>query len=155
MNRRRQRAHANGSALKLLDNRQQQFSIHFVEAVGIDLHSIEGVIRHFMRDAPVIINVRIVAHAPQEPINNAGRATRSTRDFMRAAVVNLDIQDAGRTLADCFQVFGDFGFCSRNIVAKRRRAEYEDDQRANGRKVAYLSQVEERESAPRGSRDPI
>src|SRR5438105_7184026 len=104
MNRCRQCADTNWSALKLLDNRQQQFSVHFVEAIRINLHSIESVIRHFMRDAPVIIDVRIITHASQEPINNAWSAARSTRDFMRAAAVNLDIQDACRTPADRFEV---------------------------------------------------
>src|ERR1043166_9552684 len=62
MNGGRQSAYPNRAAFKLLDDCQEQLSIHLIEAVRIDLHSIQRIIRDLMSNPAVIVNIGIVAH---------------------------------------------------------------------------------------------
>src|ERR1043165_6804094 len=57
-----------------------------------------------MGNSSVIIDFRIVAHAPQQPIHDARRPPRSARNLMRAAIVDLNIEDTRRSFADRFQI---------------------------------------------------
>ena len=90
-----QRADAHRSTFEFLNNRQQKLSIHFIQAVGVDFHSIQGVVSHFMCNAAVIIDVGVVAYAPQQTIDDARCAARTASNFMGTAIVDFNIQDAG------------------------------------------------------------
>src|SRR6185369_6282332 len=105
MNRRRQRADANGATFKLFDNRQQKLAIHLVKTVSVNFHTVQRVVGYRVGNDAVVIDFSVIAHAPQQPVNNARGSARAPGDFMGAAVVNFYFQDAGRTLADGFQIF--------------------------------------------------
>ena len=105
MNRRRNRAETHGSAAEFLDDRQQQFSIHFVETIRVHFHAIQRVICDFLRDAAVVIDLSVVADATQQTINDTWRAARASCNFARASVVHPDTEYLSRAFADDFEIF--------------------------------------------------
>ena len=50
-------AETHRSAAEFLDDRQQQFSIHFIETIGVDFHAIQRVVCDLLRDAPVFEDI--------------------------------------------------------------------------------------------------
>jgi len=101
----RDRTQANGSTIELLNYRQQQLSIHLVEAVGVDFHAIQRVVCNLLVDASVVIDLRIVADATKQTVDYAWRAARTSRDFTRALVVYFDAKNLSGTFADHLEIF--------------------------------------------------
>src|ERR1041385_2381109 len=104
-NRRGNGAQPHGPAVEFLDDRQQQFSIHFIETVRVDFHAIQRVICDFLVDTSVVIHFSVVPHATQQTIDYTWRAPRATRNFTRAAVVDPHAEYFSRAFADNFQIF--------------------------------------------------
>src|SRR3712207_1987835 len=78
-----------GAARVLLDDHQQELPVHLVEAERVDLHAVQRVVGDLLRDAPVVLHVGEVAHAPEQSVRYARRAARSPRNLARAALVDL------------------------------------------------------------------
>src|SRR5215213_9005715 len=98
------RAQADWSTVELLDYRQQQLSIHLVEAVGVDFHAIQRVVCNFLVDAAVEIDLRIVVDAPKQSVDYARRAARPARDFTRPLTVDFNAKNVSGTFADHFEI---------------------------------------------------
>ena len=61
--RRREAFDADGAAVELLDDREQELAIHHVEAIAIDIEQIERGLRDFVRDSTTRLHLGVVADA--------------------------------------------------------------------------------------------
>src|SRR5690606_5381652 len=68
---------ADRPAVEALDDREQQLPVHRVETVRIDLEHVHRGLRDGRIDLAVRLDLRVVAHAPDEPVRDAGRAART------------------------------------------------------------------------------
>ena len=71
---RRDGAQSNRTATKLFDNRQEELSIHFIEAVDVDFHSIQRIAGDILRDLSVVVDFSM------------SRTRRSSRLTMRGVL---------------------------------------------------------------------
>src|SRR5262245_7179667 len=78
------RVYANRTAIESLDDRAKQLAIDFVEALGIDIHQLQCVVRDFRRDASVSLDLRVVANPLEQPVRDAWRSPATLRDFRTA-----------------------------------------------------------------------
>ena len=95
---------AHRTAFKLFDDRQEQFPVHFVEAVGINFHPVKRIVGDLVRYPPIVINLGVITNTAQQPIDYSRRAARSLGDLACAFIIYFDSQDTGRALADNFQI---------------------------------------------------
>ena len=73
---------ADRAAAELVDDRPQQLAVDLVEAVLVDLEQLRApALRDVERDRAVGAHLRVVAHAPQQPVGDARRAARAPRDL--------------------------------------------------------------------------
>jgi len=100
----RQAVDADRSAVETLDDRRQQFAIQGVKTQAVHLEQIQRGVRHGLVNAAVGPDLRIVAHAPQQTVGDARRAARALRDAARAAVIDRNPENAGRTLDDALKI---------------------------------------------------
>src|SRR5205085_1709840 len=56
-------------------------------------------------DAPVVLDLGVVAHAPEQAVGDARGAARAPRYLARAAVVNVGVEDVGGAADDGRQLF--------------------------------------------------
>src|SRR6266508_1126808 len=84
VNRRGQGADAHWPALELFNNRYEQLTVHLVETVSINFHPIQRVVRDFVRDSSLVIDLGVVANSPQQTVDDSRSAARSLRNFLRA-----------------------------------------------------------------------
>ena len=56
----------------------------------VDLQLSQRVVRRFLGDDAVIVDLRKIAHAAKKPVRNTRRASRARRDLMRARRVNFN-----------------------------------------------------------------
>src|SRR5437763_1644913 len=96
---------ADGAALVLLNNHQEELSVHLVEAEGVNLHAIERIVGDLFGDAPVVLDLRVVAHASQKSVGDARCAARAARNLACAAVVNFGVEYVGGAADDCRKLF--------------------------------------------------
>jgi hypothetical protein len=85
-----QRVHAHRSALIFLDDREQKLSIHFVEAMTIDLQHLQRGLRSRQVDFPRAANLGKVPYPAQQTVGDARSPTRAAGNFERPGVVDLD-----------------------------------------------------------------
>src|ERR1700730_6148441 len=104
-------------------------SIHFVETIGINFHSIQSITGNFLCDASFVINLRIIANPAQQSINYARSAARPPGNFARAFRIDFHAQDLCRTPADYVKVFG------------RIKVEMEDDAKTSAQRSGYQSRT--------------
>src|SRR5215813_10627392 len=64
MNRRGNRAETNRTTVELLNDREQKFPVHFIKAISVDFHSVEGIIRNFPGDAALVVHFRVITDSP-------------------------------------------------------------------------------------------
>ena len=57
------RAKTDRTAVEFLNYRQQELTVHFIEAVGIDFHSIESIVGDRLGDMAFVIDLGKIAHA--------------------------------------------------------------------------------------------
>ena len=68
------------------------------EPAGVDAENemlagaVQGVVGHLLGDAPVMLDLCVVAHAAQQTVRDARSAARPSRYLARAAVVNLRVE---------------------------------------------------------------
>ncbi len=74
MNRSGDGTDADGSTIKFFDYGQHKLAISFVKSKLVDLHAIQRITRHFLSDAAVVVDLRVVANAAKQTINNTRRA---------------------------------------------------------------------------------
>src|SRR5712691_5660205 len=94
-----------GPAIEFLDYGEQEFSVHLIKAKGVHFHAIERIVGDLSCYPPVVIDLGIVAHAAQQPINYARCAARAAGNFARAVFIDLNAENIRGALADNFEVF--------------------------------------------------
>src|SRR5207302_8541761 len=92
--RRGKRAEANRAAAVLVEQRQHQVAVHFVEAIFIHAEHLQRFLGHGARDAACGAHFREVARTAQQPVGDTRRAPAAARDFFSAAFVDLYAQDS-------------------------------------------------------------
>ena len=75
---------ADGPAGELVEHGAQELAVHHVEARGIDVEHRERTVGHGARDRAIGAHFGEVAHAPQQPVDDARRAAGALRDLQRA-----------------------------------------------------------------------
>src|SRR5437764_2686760 len=96
---------ADGAALVLLNDHQEELPVHLVEAEGVNLHAVQGVVGDLLGNAPVVLDLRVVAHASEQTVGDARSAARAARNLARAAVVNFGVEYVGGAADDCRKLF--------------------------------------------------
>src|SRR5690606_24541103 len=91
---------ADGAAVETLDDRQEELAVHRIETVRIDLEQIHCRFRDRRVDPSVRLDLRIVPHAPDEPVGDPRGAARAGGDLPRAPRIDRQIQDARRAPRD-------------------------------------------------------
>src|SRR6185503_16652155 len=134
--RRREALDADGAAVELLDDGEQESPIHRVETVRIDLEQIHRGLRDGLRDFAVGFDLRVVAHAPQQAVRDARRSARACRDLARAQVVYRQIENARGAPRDLSEIGSRIEFemlRDAESIAQRRRQESRACRRADER----------------------
>ena len=98
--RRSQRVEPHRAAVILLDDRTQQTSIQLIKTVSIDLEQRQRSIRRRLVDHARRTHLRVVAHAPQQPVGDARSSTRAHRDLRRTVTVDRHTEHVGRAFDD-------------------------------------------------------
>ena len=75
-------AQANGAAAKLVDNRQEDLIVDFIETIFVDVEGLQGHFRQGVVDASIAFHLGKVAHTAQESVGNTGRATAAASSLM-------------------------------------------------------------------------
>src|SRR5438552_434913 len=94
----------NGTALKFLDDRLEDYRIHVIEPELVDVDHSQELRRNAFGDDAIRLHLRIIANATQQAVGNAWRAARATGDLVRAAILDLDVQDHRRPRHDLLEV---------------------------------------------------
>ena len=97
---------ADRAAIEAVNHGLQQFAVHQVKALRVDIEHGQGLVRHVLGDAPVAFDLGIVAHPAQQAVGNAGRAARAARDFKAAFHIDGRGQQAGAAHDNALQLFG-------------------------------------------------
>ena len=100
----RQGREAHRSTAELLAQRGEQRTVELVESEVVDAEYGQPVTRDVGRDAPVGTHLGEVAHAPQQPVGNARRTARAAGDLPGTVLIDLDVDDAGRSSHDLLQL---------------------------------------------------
>ena len=66
---------------KLFNDGEHKAPVDRIESDGIDVEHFECCGGHFLRDFAVVPYLRVVAHAPQQPVGDAGRAAGAAGNF--------------------------------------------------------------------------
>src|SRR5690606_20603342 len=98
-------AKPDGTTIELFNDRQQQFAVHFIKAIGVDLHPVQSVHGDMLGYLAVVIDLGIISHAAEQAIAYSGCAARSPGDLMRTRRVDLDIEYLCRTFGDLLKFF--------------------------------------------------
>ena len=102
----RQRVQPHRAAAELPDHCLQHGAVGAVEAEHIDLLHIQRLARDVRIDPAAALHLRVVAHALDQPVGDAGRAARTGGDLQRAVMVAVDLHDSGRARYDHRQLLG-------------------------------------------------
>ena len=90
--RRRQRLQTHRPAAEALDQRAQQRPVAVVEAQAVDAQPGQRRVGHAGVDRAVAAHLRVVAHAAQQAVGDAGRAARAPRQQHGPVVADRDRQ---------------------------------------------------------------
>ncbi len=96
----RQRGNADRSRRELLDDRGQELPVGRVEALVVDLEGAHRCPCGRLVDAPVAVDLGVVAHPAQQPVDDPRRPPSTPRDRPGGRRVELDSEDAGGALGD-------------------------------------------------------
>src|SRR6266849_8199016 len=100
----RQCAHADGAAGILVDQRDHQVAVHFIEAALLVAEHLQGFLRDRARDAPGSAHFRKIPRAAQQAVRDTRSAAATAGDFLRPAFVHRDIQNLRRAVNDDQQI---------------------------------------------------
>ncbi len=96
----RQVLHADRPAAEFLDHGKQELAIHHVHAERIHVKHLERRVGDAFRDRAVGLDLRVVAHAPQQAVGDARRAARAARDLGAALGRQVHFQQPRRAVHD-------------------------------------------------------
>ena len=95
---------ADRPAAELLDNCSHQAPIHSIETFFIHIEHIKGGVSDLRSNNAIALYLGVVTDSAQQPITDARRAARATRDFCRTVVFNRQIELIGRARDDLRQL---------------------------------------------------
>src|SRR6185503_3626333 len=124
------------AAVELLDHREQEPTVHRVEAVRIHLEQVHRGLRDALVDGAVAFHLRVVAHAAQESVPDPRPAARTRRDLARTRVVDREIQNTGGAVHDLRKLRASIELemlRDAETVAQRRREQASACRRADER----------------------
>ena len=96
----RERRDAHRPGGELLDDRGEQLAVRRVEARVVDLEEAHRLDRRRLVHAAVAVDLGVIAHALEEPVDDPRRPAPAARDRERGGVVQVDVQDPRRALDD-------------------------------------------------------
>ena len=79
------------SAVEFFDYRQQEFAVHLVETVRVDLHSIERVVGDRLVDRAIVVDLGKIANAAQQAVGYTRSSPRSSGDLVGTIIIDLDL----------------------------------------------------------------
>ena len=85
---------------ELLDDRGEQLAVRRVEALVVDLHRLERLAGGRRVDPAVAVDLGVVAGPLQQPVDDPRRAPAAARDRPGRRLVDLDVEDSGRSVDD-------------------------------------------------------
>ncbi len=97
---RAQGGHAHGAAAELLDDGREQAAVGRVEADHVDLEDAHRLLDGRQRDPAVTVDLRVVAHASKEPVDDPRGGPPAAGDGGGGLVRHLDSEDPGRAADD-------------------------------------------------------
>src|SRR5579885_2601867 len=100
-----ERANANRAASVLIQQREHQVAVHFIEAIFIHAKHFQRLLRDGLCDAAIGADFGEVARAAEQPVGDARRSAAAAGDFLAAGLIHFDIQDLRRTANDDKQIF--------------------------------------------------
>ena len=105
-NARRNVVQPNRAAVKAVNDCFEQFAVHQIEPLGVDIEHGQGSVGNIQRDLPRAFDISIVAHPAQQPVGNARRAARAPRNLKAARIIGGHMEQAGAAAHDARQLFG-------------------------------------------------
>jgi hypothetical protein len=90
-----ERMDSNGTATEFHHEGFEDALVHFIQAILIDLEHREGFVGDGLGDLAIRSDLGVIAHASQQVVGDAGGAAAAPRDFTRAVLIELDIEQAG------------------------------------------------------------
>ena len=87
-----------------LDQGVQQSPVKHIQAIGIDIEHVESGPGCVCVDVPAGADLRIVTHAPQQPIGDTRCTARAPGDLLRPFRIDGHIQDAGGARDDAAEL---------------------------------------------------
>src|SRR5208282_389256 len=94
---------ADRSTVELVDYRTENRAVHLVEAGRVDFEQFERAQRDFARHDRRLVDLREVAHAPQQAVGDARRPARARSYFSGSAFVDRHLQQIGGAAHDLAQ----------------------------------------------------
>src|SRR6266700_6149653 len=98
-----QRIKAYGTAIELLDDRQQKVAIGLIETDMVDLQCIQCSLSYFPRNHAVGSYLCIVTHSLEQAVHDTRRATGASGNFIDALFVGGYFEDTCRADQNQFQ----------------------------------------------------
>ncbi|CFM09835.1 Uncharacterised protein [Bordetella pertussis] len=104
--RRRQAVHADRAAVELVHDGFEQLAVHDIQALRVHIQHGQRAAGGVLVDHAVRLDLRIVAHAPQQAVGDTRRAARAARHFVRAVGGDVGVEQAGAARDDAGQFVG-------------------------------------------------
>ena len=102
-----ERIHADRPAAEFHDDGFEDAFVHFIQAVLVNFQHRQRAVSDFLRNAAVVPDLRVIANAPEQVVDDARCAAAATGDFMRAGLLNFDLQQTRRAEDDFLQIVAD------------------------------------------------
>ena len=99
-----QGAEAHRTAVELLADRREDRPVDLVETAPVDAEQLQAILCRGHRDGAVATHLGVVANAPQQPIGDSWRASRTAGDLPRSLGRDADVQDSGGATHDRLQL---------------------------------------------------
>src|SRR6185436_589908 len=94
---------ADRTSAESLDDRDEQLAIDFIETVVVDFEHAQRFACDLDVDLSIALHLRVIADASQQTIRDSWSSTRASRDLLRAAGVDRDVQDLRGSPDDHFE----------------------------------------------------
>ena len=88
-----------------MDHGFQQFSVHHIKALRIDIEHGQGLLGNIQGDFATAFDIGKIAHAAQQAVGNARRTAAAAGDFKTASLIYGHIQQTRAARDDALQFF--------------------------------------------------
>ena len=98
-----QRFHPNRSPSKLVDDGQKNLTIHLIKPCRIDAQPCKGILGDSLGNSSSRLDLSIVAHSFDQPVDNARSSSSPTSNFLRSIGIDWDSEHPRRACHDGLQ----------------------------------------------------